>query len=83
MKKKDKNLLLLAAAGGAGYFAYTKMKKPTVVSGNYPGVGAMMPNASLVPAAWRGKCSPVVADAALWGSLGTAVGYFLLAGKKL
>lgn len=82
MKKKDKNLLLLAAAGGGAAYYFTRKKTPSV-SGHYPGVGAMMPTASLVPAGLRGKCSPVYLDAALWGSLGTAAGYFLLAGKKL
>lgn len=83
MKKSDRNLLLTAGAVGAVAYYLTK-KKPdgTSVSG-FPGIGALLPNSSLVPEKYRGQCSPVWMDAALWGLGGAALGYYGLAGKKL
>lgn len=84
MKKSDRNLLL--AAGAAGVVAYVAFKKPgtaaATVSG-IPGIGALLPSSSLVPEKYRGQCSPVWMDAAVWGALGAAAGYYGLAGKKL
>lgn len=82
MKKSDRNLLLAAGAAGAIAFVAFRKKEPGAVSG-IPGVGAVLPNNSLVPEKWRGQCSPAWLDAALWGSGGMLVGYSLLAGKKL
>ena len=82
MKKKDRNLLLGAGVLAAGAWYLTKKKDGTTVSG-IPGIGAILPNASLVPEKYRGACSPVWLDAALWGALGAAGGYYGLAGKKL
>lgn len=82
MKKKDRNLLLGAAVLGAGAWYLTQKKPGSSVSG-IPGIGAILPNNSLVPEKYRGACSPVWLDAALWGGLGAAAGYYGLAGKKL
>lgn len=83
MKKKDRNLLLAAgAAGVVAYIAYNKKGATTTVSG-IPGIGALLPNSTLIPEKWRGQPSPVWLDAALWGSAGAALGYYGLAGKKL
>lgn len=82
MKKKDRNLLLAAGALGLGAWYITKKKDGATVSG-IPGVGAVLPNLSLVPEKYRGACSPAWLDAALWGGLGAAAGYYGLAGKKL
>lgn len=85
MKKSDRNLLL--AAGAAGVVAYLAYKKPGTTVSGIPGVGALLPSsgpvASLLPEKWRGQPSPLWLDAALWGSLGAAAGYYGLAGKKL
>ena len=83
MKKDTQNLLLLGAAAAGGYFLYKKMteNKPPSTAG-VPGIGATMPNWGLVPASMRGQPSPLWLDAALWGGLGTALGYWGLAGKK-
>ncbi len=82
MKKSDKNLLLAAAAVGGVAWYLTKKKDPNSVSG-IPGIGAILPNISLVPEKYRGQPSPLWLDAALWGGLGAAAGYYGLAGKKL
>lgn len=86
MKKSDRNLLL--AAGAAGVVAYLAYKKPAGASvSGIPGVGALLPStgpvASLLPEKWKGQPTPLWLDAALWGSLGAAAGYYGLAGKKL
>lgn len=87
MKQSDQKLLLLAALAGGGYYLYKKNKEATVsgVPGimGVPGIGATLPNHSLVPASLRGQCSPWYMDAALWGAAGTALGYYVLGGKKL
>jgi hypothetical protein len=84
MKKSDRNLLL--AAGAAGVVAYVAFKKPgsaaAAVAG-IPGVGALLPNSTFLPEKYRGQCSPVWMDAAVWGLAGAAAGYYGLAGKKL
>ena len=82
MKKSDKNLLLAAAAVGGVAWYLTKKKDPNSVSG-IPGIGAILPNNSLIPEKYRGQCTPAWLDVALWGSLGAAAGYYGLAGKKL
>lgn len=87
MKKSDRNLLLAAGAvAGVAYLATRKPSSASSVSG-IPGVGALLPStgpvASLLPEKWRGQPSPVWLDAALWGGLGAAAGYFGLAGKRL
>lgn len=83
MKKSDRNLLLAAgAAGTVAYLAWKKKNDPASVSG-IPGIGALLPNNSLVPEKWRGQCSPVWLDAAVWGLAGAGLGYYGLAGKKL
>lgn len=82
MKKSDRNLLLAAAVAGGAAWYLSKKKDGTTVSG-IPGVGALLPNNSLIPEKWRGQCSPALLDAALWGGLGIAAGYYGLAGKKL
>lgn len=85
MKKDTKNLLLLGAAGVGGYFLYTKVikKDGAPTTAGVPGIGMTFPDHSLVPTKYRGQPSPWWFDAALWGALGTAVGYYALAGKKL
>lgn len=83
MKKKDRNLLLGAAVLAGGAYYLTKKKDGTGAVAGIPGIGAILPNNSLVPEKYRGACSPVWLDAALWGGLGAAAGYFGLAGKKL
>lgn len=84
MKKSDRNLLLAAAA--AGGIAYYATKKPATTVSGIPGVGALLPStgpiASLLPEKWKGQPSPVWLDAALWGTVGAALGYYGLAGKK-
>jgi hypothetical protein len=82
MKKSDRNLLLAVGAAGIGAYFLTKKKDGSTVSG-IPGIGAILPNISLVPEKYRGQPSPLWLDAALWGSLGAAAGYYGLAGKKL
>lgn len=82
MKKKDRNLLLGAGVLAAGAWYLTKKKDGSTVSG-IPGIGAILPNNSLVPEKYRGACSPAWLDAALWGGVGLAAGYYGLAGKKL
>lgn len=78
MKKNDKNLLVAAGvAGVVAYWAYQK-KNATTVSGipgvaGIPGVGAMLPSSTFLPESLRGKCSPVVADALVWGGAGYAL----------
>lgn len=83
MKKSDRNLLL--AAGAAGLVAYVAFKKPDAAGAvaGIPGIGALLPTSSMIPEKWRGQCSPVWMDAAVWGALGAAAGYYGLAGKKL
>jgi hypothetical protein len=87
MKKSDRNLLL--AASGAGLVAYLAMKKPSTASSvsGIPGVGALLPStgplAKLIPDSMKGQPSPVWLDAAVWGGLGLAAGYYGLAGRKL
>lgn len=88
MKKSDRNLLLAVGAAGVGAYFLTKKKDGSTVSGfpgisGIPGIGALLPSNSLVPEKYRGTCSPVWLDAALWGGLGAAAGYYGLAGKKL
>ena len=89
MKKRDKQLLMLAALAGGGYYLYSKSKSSTPgVSGGVPGIGSMMigatmPSHSIVPESMRGKCSPWWLDVGVWGLAGTALGYYGLAGKKL
>ncbi|HEV8548576.1 MAG TPA: hypothetical protein VGQ57_06100, partial [Polyangiaceae bacterium] len=73
MKKKDRNLLLGAGVLAAGAWYLTKKKDGTSVSG-IPGIGAILPTNSLVPEKYRGACSPVWLDAALWGGVGLAAG---------
>jgi hypothetical protein len=83
--KSDTKLLLAAGvAGVVAYWAYQKKNAPSVsgipgVAG-IPGVGAMLPASNLLPESLRGKCSPAVADAVVWGGAG-----YLLAkhGRKL
>ena len=84
MKKKDRNLLLGAGVLAAGAYYLTKKKDGAggAVAG-IPGIGAILPNASLVPEKYRGACSPVWLDAALWGGVGLGLGYYGLAGKQL
>jgi len=84
MKKKDRNLLLGAGVLAAGAWYLTKKKDGAsgTVSG-IPGIGAILPNASFLPEKYRGACSPVWADALVWGGVGLAAGYYGLAGKKL
>lgn len=84
MKKKDRNLLLGAGVLAAGAYYLTKKKdgSATGVAG-IPGIGAILPTNSLIPEKYRGACSPLWLDAALWGGLGAAAGYYGLAGKKL
>lgn len=85
MKKDTKNLLMLAGAGVGGYLLYTKVIKKdegAPATAGVPGIGMTMPNSSLVPTRFRGQPSPWWFDAALWGSLGAAAGYYGLAGKK-
>lgn len=82
MKKSDRNLLLAAGAAGAvAWFAYNKKGGASVAG--IPGIGALLPNSTLLPEKYRGQCSPVWADAAVWGLAGAAAGYYGLAGKKL
>lgn len=85
MKRSDRNLLLLAGGGGlaAWWFLDQKKKKEAAGVAGYPGVGATMPDWGLIPETMRGKASPLPLDIALWGGLGTALGYFGLAGKRL
>ena len=92
MKKDTKNLILGVGLAGAGFVAgkaltEKKMKEdeaPQAKGYGYPGVGGMFPaESSIVPKNWLGKPTPLWFDAATWGTLGAAVGYFLLAGKKL
>lgn len=82
MKKSDKNLLLAALGVGGVAWYLTKKKDPNAVSG-IPGIGAILPNNSLIPEKYRGQCSPAWLDAAMWGSVGLGLGYYGLAGKKL
>mgnify|MGYP001619171836 CR=1 FL=1 len=82
MKKSSQNLLLTAGALGVGAYLLTKKKDGTAVSG-IPGIGAILPTNSLVPEKYRGICSPVWLDAALWGGAGLLAGYYGMAGKKL
>lgn len=82
MKKKNVNLLLGAGALAAGAYYLTKKKDGSTVSG-IPGIGAVLPNISLLPEKYRGACSPVWADAVLWGGAGLLAGYYGWAGKKL
>lgn len=83
MKKSDRNLLLAAGvAGTVAWLAYNRKQGGTSVSG-IPGIGALLPNNSLVPEKWRGQCSPAWMDAAVWGGAGLLTGYTVLAGKKL
>lgn len=82
MKKKDRNLLLAAGVLAAGGYYLTKKKADGTVAG-IPGIGAILPTNSLIPEKYRGACSPLWLDAALWGGLGAAAGYYGLAGKKL
>lgn len=82
MKKSDRNLLLAAAAAGGVAYLATRKKDGTTVAG-FPGIGAVLPTSNLIPEKWRGQCSPVWFDAAVWGGLGLAAGYYGLAGKKL
>lgn len=82
MNSSDRNLLVAAGlAGVVAWFAYNK-KNAASVSG-IPGIGALLPNNTLVPEKWRGQCSPAWMDAALWGTAGAALGYYGLAGKRL
>jgi hypothetical protein len=88
MKKSDRNLLLAAGAAGlVAYVAYNKKPGGAASVSGIPGVGALLPStgtvANLLPEKWRGQPTPLWLDAALWGSLGAAAGYYGLAGKKL
>jgi hypothetical protein len=84
-KKSDTKLLLAAGvAGVVAYWAYQKKNAPSVsgipgVAG-IPGVGAMLPASNLLPESLRGKCSPAVADAVVWGGAGYALAKY---GKRL
>ena len=83
-EKAMKKLIATPVAPSRWRVAFIAMKKkdPASVSG-IPGIGALLPNSSLVPEKWRGTCSPAWLDAAVWGTAGAAAGYYLLAGKKL
>lgn len=82
MKSSDRNLLLGAGAVGlVAWLAYAKKNTGSTVSG-IPGIGAVLPNSTLLPEKWRGACSPAWADAALWGSVGAGACYLLAPGKK-
>lgn len=85
MKKKDQKLLLIAAAAGGAFYFWQKKKKETPSVSGYgavPGIGATLPDYSIVPASMRGKCSPWWMDAGVWGLAGAALGYYGLAKKK-
>lgn len=80
MKKNDKNLLLAAGvAGVVAWYAYSKKNAAGSTVSGIPGVGATLPNWSIVPEAWRGKASPVLADAVVWGAAGYGLAKY---GKK-